>query len=108
MVFEKPGEKIVLQKMGAMVNKLDDKQKLQELDRGYASLTSEGLHLSVGSQTFDFPLDKINYTSVEQNHKLTITSSERIVQINLEGQSALQWQLYIKRLKNGENPVNSL
>lgn len=108
MVYEKPQEKILLEKNGGQINKLDNMQRLQKLDRGYAKLTSDGLHASVGSQTFIFTFDEINYTSVEQNHKLTVTGSTDIIQINLEGQSALQWQLYINRLKKGENPVTSL
>lgn len=108
MVFENSQSKILLEKSGGQINKLDQEQRLQKLDRGYAKLTSDGLFISAGSQEFDFPLDEISYTSVEQNHKLTVTSPQDIIQINLEGQSALQWQLYIKRLKNGENPVNSL
>lgn len=108
MVFENSKSKILLEKSGGQINKLDQEQRLQKLDRGYAKLTSDGLFVSVGSQEFDFSLDEISYTSVEQNHKLTVTSPQDIIQINLEGQSALQWQLYIKRLKNGENPVTSL
>jgi hypothetical protein len=90
------------------VNKVDELQRLQPIDRGLVQLNLDGLKVSVGSQKFDLTLDQINYTSVEQNHKLTVTSSDQIIQINLEGQSALQWQLYINRLKDGENPVNSL
>lgn len=108
MTFEKPQEKVLLQKTGTQVNEIDEEQRLHKIDRGIAELHPEGLHVAVGSQRFDFTLDQINYTSVEQNHKLTITGTDQTIQINLEGQSALQWQLYINRLKNGENPVNSL
>ncbi|WP_234567364.1 lysophospholipid acyltransferase family protein [Rhodohalobacter sp. 614A] len=108
MVFSDSKDNILLEKSGSQVNKLDQEQRLQKLDRGYVKLTSNGLFVSVGSQKFELPFDQINYTSVEQNHKLTVTSPHDIIQINLEGQSALQWQLYIKRLKKGENPVTSL
>ena len=108
MVFENTKGKVLLQKNGSQVNQLDNQQRLQKLDRGLAELRSDGLHVSVGSKKFNFAIEDINYTSVEQNHKLTVTGSDEIIQINLEGQSALQWQLYIKRLKNGENPVTSL
>lgn len=108
MIYENSHEKILLQKTGAQVNKLDKEQKLQKIDRGIAELRPEGLHVAVGSQRFDLTLDQIYYTSVEQNHKLTVTGAEGAIQVNLEGQSALQWQLYINRLKAGENPVNSL
>lgn len=108
MEYENPTKKILLQKTGAQVNKLDKEQRLQKIDRGIAELRFDGLFVSVGSQRFDFSLDQIHYTSVEQNHKLTVTGSDGAVQINLEGQSALQWQLYINRLKKGENPVTSL
>ena len=108
MVFENSKEKILLEKNGGQINKLDRMQRLQKLDRGYVKLTSDGIHATVGSQQFNFTLNEIHYTSVEQNHKLTVTGPEDIIQINLEGQSALQWQLYIKRLKKGENPVTSL
>jgi len=46
--------------------------------------------------------------SVEQNHKITVTTPENTFQIDLEGASALQWQIYINRLKKGEKPVKSL
>jgi ABC-type cobalamin transport system ATPase subunit len=108
MVFENPQEKILLQKNGSFVNTLDKEQRLQPIDRGLAQLTENGLKVAVGSQKFDLTLDEIHYTSVEQNHKLTVTGEDQSIQFNLEGQSALQWQLYIKRLKAGENPVNSL
>lgn len=108
MVFENIPEKILLEKNGSRVAKLDKEQRLQKLDRGLAQLTSSGLFVSVGSQKFNLTLDNINYTSVEQNHKLTVTGPKETIQINLEGQSALQWQLYINRLKDGEKPVNSL
>ena len=108
MVFEDPNEKILLQKNGGFVNTLDKQQRLQPIDRGLAQLTANGLNISVGSQKFDVTLDQIHYTSVEQNHKLTVTGTDQSIQFNLEGQSALQWQLYLKRLKAGENPVNSL
>lgn len=108
MVFEDLNERILLQKNGIQVNQLDEQQRLQKLDRGLAQLNSDGLHVSVGSKKFHFAVEDINYTSVEQNHKLTVTGADDTIQINLEGQSALQWQLYIKRLKNGENPVTSL
>lgn len=108
MVFEDSQEKILLQKNGSFVNTLDKEQRLQPIDRGLAQLTENGLKVAVGSQKFDLTLDEIHYTSVEQNHKLTVTGEDQSIQFNLEGQSALQWQLYIKRLKAGENPLNSL
>ncbi|MDZ7717318.1 MAG: hypothetical protein U5K72_00685 [Balneolaceae bacterium] len=108
MVFEDSREKVLLQKNGSFVNTLDKEQRLQAIGRGLAQLTPGGLKIAVGSRKFDLTLDQIQYTSVEQNHKLTVTGADQSIQFNLEGQSALQWQLYINRLKAGENPVNSL
>lgn len=108
MVFEDQQEKILLQKNGSFVNTLDKQQRLQPLGRGLAQLITDGLKIAVGSQKFYLTFDQIHYTSVEQNHKLTVTGTDQSIQFNLEGQSALQWQLYINRLKDGENPVTSL
>ncbi|WP_372904055.1 hypothetical protein, partial [Rhodohalobacter sp.] len=73
-----------------------------------AQLHYTRLDLHCGSDSYSLPIDEIRYTSIEQNHKLTVTTTNVTLQIDLEGQSALQWQRYIRRLQTGEKPVKKL
>lgn len=108
MVYAKPGSKVVLEKPGSQINMVDKEHQLVKLNRAYVELYPDRLLVLMGSQTFDLPLEEIRYLSVEQNHKLTVTTQELTLQINLQGKSALQWQKYIYRLKAGEEPLKSL
>lgn len=109
MVFEDPIQKVLLKKNGTIVYSISYERGREKLGRGLAELNSEGLKILVGSQRIYYSLDDIKYTSIEKNYKLTVTGSpEQSFQIDLEGQSAFQWELYIKRLKSGEKPVVSL
>lgn len=108
MVFEKPKEKILLEKPGSRVNMVTKEHQLADLDRGHAELTDSCLTIYQGSQRFRFTLDQIRYISVEQNHKLTVTTSDITLQIDLSGYNALQWQNYINRLKKGELPQRTM
>ena len=108
MAFEKPTEKILLEKPGSIIYRVDEEHQLQTLGRGHAELTHEQIRIFVNSDSFIFTLDEVNYISIEQNHKLTVTTTNHTLQIDLEGYNALQWQHYINRLKAGEKPVSSL
>ncbi len=108
MAFKRPETGVVLEKPGSQIYMVDDEHQLVKLDRAYVELFTNRLLISMGSQTFDLGLDEIRYISVEQNHKLTVTTSDLTLQIDLKGKSALQWQKYIDRLKMGEQPVKSL
>jgi hypothetical protein len=108
MVYEKPADRILLQKPGSIIYRVDEEHQLRTLGRGYAELTQEQIRVFVNSDRFEFSMDEIQYISIEQNHKLTVTTSNHTLQIDLEGYNALQWQHYINRLKAGEMPVDSL
>jgi 1-acyl-sn-glycerol-3-phosphate acyltransferase len=106
MVFMK--EDLLLEKSGAELYRIDENHKLVNVGRSNTELRKDALNIFCGSDQFEIPIQDIQYTSIEQNHKLTVTTTESTLQINLEGQSALQWQRYIRRLKIGENAVKSI
>ncbi len=101
-------EELVLEKQGAELFKIDENHKLLALGRSLAQLHENRLELYYGSDTITLAVEEIRYTSIEQNHKLTVTTPDLTLQIDLEGQSALQWQRYLKRLQAGEKPVKKL
>jgi len=102
------GEEMILEKQGAELFKIDENHKLLTLGRSLTQLYDNRLDINCGSDSYSLPIGDIRYTSIEQNHKLTVTTTEVTFQIDLEGQSALQWQRYIRRLQAGEKPVNYL
>ncbi len=108
MVSVRHKEGILLEKHGSQIYMIDKEHQLVKLDRAIVELHTDRLMIFMGSQTFNLPLEDIRYISVEQNHKITVTTPELTLQIDLAGKSALQWQRYINRLKKGEKPVASL
>lgn len=108
MVSVRYHDGVILEKPGSHVYMVDKEHQLVDLGRAFVELQQDRLLVLMGSERFDLPLDEIRYISVEQNHKITITTPNLTLQIDLEGSSALQWQLYINRLKKGEKPVNTL
>jgi 1-acyl-sn-glycerol-3-phosphate acyltransferase len=108
MPMELQKGEVLLEKSGSELNRLDDDQKLQYVGRCRASLTKNEIELNWGSDDVKIPFEDIRALSIEQNHKLTVNTVEQTLQFNLEGGSALQWQIYINRLKDGEKPVKSL
>jgi 1-acyl-sn-glycerol-3-phosphate acyltransferase len=99
---------ILLSNPGCKLNQIDDNHELIKKGSGFAELTPDSLLLSLGSEKIQLSLDEILYMSVEQNHKVTITTEKGIHQVELRNASALQWKNYITRLKEGEQPVRSL
>lgn len=108
MPMQTEREDVLLEKAGSFLSRLDEDQKLVYVDRCHAALKKEGIYLHWGSEHIFIPIQDIRALSVEQNHKLTVNTVEQTLQFNLEGCSALQWQIYINRLKDGEKPVKSL
>jgi hypothetical protein len=108
MVSVRHSEGVILEKQGSQIYKVDDEHQLVKLDRAYVELRNDRLLVLMGAGKYDLPLEEIRYISVEQNHKVTVTTPKLTLQIDLEGTSALQWQLYINRLKKGEKPVRSV
>ncbi|MEX0647042.1 MAG: lysophospholipid acyltransferase family protein [Balneolaceae bacterium] len=99
---------LLLEKTGSRLYMVDKEHQLVKLGRAHVELKAGILEVFQGSDQYKLTMDDIRYTSVEQNHKLTVTTTDTTLQIDLSGQSALQWQLYINRLKKGENPVQKL
>jgi hypothetical protein len=99
---------ILLTNSGCRLNQINQSHDLIKKGAGYAELSSHTLLLSLGSEQVRLSLDDILYMSVEQNHKITFTTTKGIHQLVLKQASALQWKNYIKRLKKGEQPVRSL
>jgi 1-acyl-sn-glycerol-3-phosphate acyltransferase len=99
---------LLLEKNGSRIFMVDDEHQLVDLGRGLAELRVDGVKIAFNSEKKFLTFEDIRALSVEQNHKVTLTTPETTYQLNLEGQSALQWQKYINRLKNGEQPVRSL
>jgi 1-acyl-sn-glycerol-3-phosphate acyltransferase len=108
MVSVRHSEGVILEKQGSQIYKVDDEHQLVKLDRAFIELYDDRLLVLMGAGKYDLPLEEIRYISVEQNHKITVTTPKLTLQIDLEGTSALQWQLYINRLKKGEKPVRSV
>ena len=99
---------VLLSNPGCRLNEINSRHKLIKKGPGFAELTPDTLMLSVGSEKIRLLLDDILYMSVEQNHKVTITATSGIHQVELRNASALQWKNYITRLKDGERAVRSL
>lgn len=108
MPIESIQNDLILEKAGTKLSKVDEEHQLHTLGRSYAELHTGYMRIACGSELYELPLEEIRYTSIEQNHKLTITTSGLTLQLNLAGQSALQWQRYIRRLQQGEKPVKKL
>ena len=99
---------VLLSNPGCRLNEINSKHELIKKGPGFAELTPDALMLSVGSEKIRLLLDDILYMSVEQNHKVTITATSGIHQVELRNASALQWKNYISRLQDGEQPVRGL
>lgn len=108
MPMYKLKEETILEKTGSKLSMVNKEHQLIYLDRAHVELTEERMSIAYGSTIHVLSLDEIRALSVEQNHKLTVTTSETTFQLNLESQSALQWQTYIRRLQKGEKSVKSL
>ena len=105
MPMAKDRESVLLTNAGCRLNEINESHELIEKGSGYAELTPESLLLSLGSTKTLLPLEEILYMSVEQNHKITFTTTKGIHQLELKNASALQWKNYIRRLKSGEQPM---
>jgi 1-acyl-sn-glycerol-3-phosphate acyltransferase len=108
MPMEMDRDSVLLTNPGCNLNEINDKHELIKKGPGYAELTRDYLLLSLGSSKTRLSIDEILYMSVEQNHKITMTTESGIHQLVLNNASALQWKNYIQRLQDGEDPVRSL
>ena len=108
MPMVKDRNSILLTNSGCRLNEINSSHELIKKGPGFAELMPDSLLLSLGSEKTRLPIKDILYMSVEQNHKVTITTESGIHQVELRDASALQWKNYIMRLKDGEQPVRSL
>lgn len=107
MPMEMNRDSVLLRNSGCYLNQINKQHELVEIGPGYAELTPGTLLLSQGSEKKTFSVEDILYLSVEQNHKITLTTTDGIHQVVLNNASALQWKNYIQRLKAGETPVKN-
>jgi 1-acyl-sn-glycerol-3-phosphate acyltransferase len=105
MPMEMDRDSVLLTNPGCKLNEINDKHELMQKGPGYAELTRDTLLLSLGSSKTRLSIDEILYMSVEQNHKITMTTKSGIHQLVLKNASALQWKNYIQRLQDCEQPV---
>lgn len=108
ILYEDPMEQLILSHSGSQFYTIDRDHQLVTLEKGIVELTPEQVILRMGRERITLPLDEIKVISVEQNHKLSVTTPEKTLQFTVEGKSALQWQITINRLKKGEKAVKSL
>jgi 1-acyl-sn-glycerol-3-phosphate acyltransferase len=87
--------------------RLDKDYRLSPLGKGTLILADTHIRYEIGSAASVIPLDEILALSIEQNHKIAITTQREMLHVNLEGSSSLQWQDYIRRLKRNEKPERS-
>lgn len=99
---------LLLEKHGSQIYEVNKEHQRIKRDRAIVELRKDRLVIYLGSENYTITLEDLRYISVEQNHKITVTTPENTFQIDLKGDSALQWQIYINRLKIGEKPVKSL
>ncbi|WP_069131074.1 lysophospholipid acyltransferase family protein [Rhodohalobacter halophilus] len=107
MPMEFINEDLLLAKRGGVLFRVEDDRRVK-LGRSVAELHGEYLEIHCGADHQRIPVEDILYTSIEQNHKLTLTTADKALQINLGGHSALQWKHYIQRLKRDEKPVREV
>lgn len=107
MPMEMDRNSIILNDMGCQLYKIDEQHNLIHLGQGYIELLPDYLILSNGADRDKINLKDLLYLSVEQNHKITMTTSSRIYQVEFSQSSALQWKNYILRLKDGERSFRS-
>ena len=108
MPMEYVQDDLLLEKHRSQVYEINKEHQRIKRDKATVELRKDRLIINMGSEKHIIPLNVLRYISIEQNHKITVTVPQNTFQIDLEGTSALQWQIYINRLKKGERPVKSL
>lgn len=108
MPMVKDRESVLLKSYGSKVNIINNRHELIHHGKGYVELSADSLLISAASTRETVSFEQIRSLSVEQNHKLTVTTEPGTFQFSIEDGSALQWQKYIRRLIKGEVPVMSL
>jgi len=97
-------ESVILSDIGCRFHRVDNSLGLIDCGSGYVELTADHISLSNGAGRRSINLEDVHYSSIEQNHKLTVTAPDRTWQLTFNGSSALQWKHYISRLRSGEVP----
>lgn len=106
--IKKDKNDVILESPGADIYIIDKQHQLNHMGSGFTELKTEHLYLSYGSHKDKIPLETVRYLSVEQNHKITVTTDETVYQVAFKKENALEWQHYIRRLQQGESAVLSL
>lgn len=98
---------IVIPDTPCTVNRISDEHRLQNPRHAHIRLTTSHIEIRWGSDRRRLPVEDIQFISIEKNHKLMLTTSGDTFLITLGKRSALQWQLYIRRLQSGEQAVKT-
>jgi len=101
-------DSVVLKKLGCYIYEINKQHQRVDIGSGYIELKPDRVMFSSGANRYTVLLEDVQYLSVEQNYKITLTTEQTTYQIALKGESALQWQNYIRRLQKGEKPVKNL
>lgn len=81
---------------------------LKRLGEGRVRLYTDHIEWEVGSELKQLQLNEVQYLSIEQNQKLSITTRNFMLQFVFPITSPLEWQHYIRRLQQSEQTVLSL
>jgi 1-acyl-sn-glycerol-3-phosphate acyltransferase len=100
-IFKDKNE-VVLRVTDTKLYTLDDKMNQIFVSLAEVTLHPEWLTIKYNSDTIQIGLDKILFMSIEGNSKLSLTLRERVWKFQINNGSALQWQIYIRKLKNHE------
>jgi len=81
---------------------------LKSLGDGRVKLFADRLEWVSGAQQGVLPIEEILYVSIEQSHKLSLTTRNFMLQLVFPLTSPLECQHYIRRLQQNEQTVLSL
>lgn len=87
---------------------IDSQYTVHKLGRAYMRLKNGEVEINRGADQYRFPIDKIRYNSIEKNHKLMLTTHDATYMADLGKNSVLQWQIFLRRLQQGEQTVRSM
>ena len=93
---------VILNVTGTRLYTLDEKLNQIFVSKATASLYPDTLLITYNSEIHSIGINEILYMSIEGNSKLSITLRDKVWKFEINNGSALQWQNYIRKLKNNE------
>lgn len=94
-------EGVVLHEPDSTLFTVNAQMELVKLGPARITLYTDAISMRMTDALHQVPIDDILYISIEQNHKVSLTTKSGSWQFFIQ-HSALQWQHYIRRLKSGE------